>query len=121
MALISDVHYIPERLYLKRVHEINLTGSSMMHNSKFRDKWDFYQSEDQTVNELIEKSLKYYYTSHKPLRDFKVSAKSLRKALLKLDIDALKWSFTCFFNGLEEIFFQKSLNRVMRLRKKALD
>jgi glycosyltransferase involved in cell wall biosynthesis len=118
MSLLAEVHYLPEYLYKKRRHPNNLAHkkSYTSTHQAFRNKWDFYQSDDAAINRLIEDSLKYYYTRHTPLRDFKVSAKSLKKALLKMDLEAFKWSLTCLNSGMTDVFFQKSYKSVMKKR-----
>ncbi len=121
MALLAEVHYIPDYFYIKRRHPGNLA-----HNKKykathrvFRNKWDTYQSSDPKVNRLIQESLKYYYTRHKPLRDLKVSAKAFRIFIRKADLHSLRWSMECLGAGLSDLVLQKSYRRVMNARKKA--
>ena len=75
MALISEVHYLPCRLYKKRSHVRNLTHSSAADYGKFRKKWDVYKSNDPRINVRIKNALKYYFGYHATLRNFKLAFK----------------------------------------------
>lgn len=120
MSLLAPVHYIPEYLYLKRVTENNLARAPKYTatHKYFRKKWDLYFSDDPGVNSLIINSLKYYYRMHKPLRDFKVSMRAFRISITRLSLRALKWSMTCFVNGITDLVFHKTYRKVMRERKR---
>lgn len=119
MSLLSEVHYIPEYLYMKRVTNNNLAHSEkyMATHIYFRKKWDFYQSDDPEVNMLINKSLKYYYTRHKPLRDLKIGYKAFKIYLDNRLLGSLKWSLICFRNGFVDLFFRKTYRKILRERK----
>lgn len=119
MSLLSEVHYIPEYLYQKRITKNNLAHSEkyMATHKYFRQKWDFYHSDDPKVNVLIKESLKYYYTSHKPLRDLKIGSKAFKVFLNNHLLGSLKWSLICFRNGLVDLFFRKTYRRILRERK----
>lgn len=118
MALLSEVHYLPHRLYVKREHRDSLTQSSKNTSyDKFRDKWDFYFSNDAAVNKQIEKALIYYYGTHAPLRHFNISKWAAIDFLYIRKIHALNWCFECFRNGVDDLVFRKSLRRRLRERK----
>lgn len=119
MALLAEVHYVPEYLYLKRFTTHNLAHDLKYRSTHnlFRKKWDNYRSEDSEINHLIEESLKYYYVKHKPFRDFKVSIKAFLISVGKLDIKSFNWSLRCFWAGITDILFRKSYRKVMRNRK----
>lgn len=119
MALHSSVHYIPDRLYLKRKHSHNLTGSSKADYSKFRHKWDNYFSNDATVNKRIEKALQYYYGIHAPLRHFKISKKAAKEFMRNRKKSSLAWSLVCFKNGFVELFLRKAVIERFRQRHSA--
>ncbi|MDD5348909.1 MAG: glycosyltransferase family 2 protein [Chthoniobacteraceae bacterium] len=80
MALRAAVHYLPERLYLKRVH-----GASITHQfsriqeayTLFRQKWDHYQTDDPRQQALLTAARRHYATRHKPFRDLKVALQTL--------------------------------------------
>lgn len=117
MALIAQVHYLPRRLYKVRVRESSLSNSHRRDYGKFRDKWDFYDSDLQDVKSTIENSLKYYYTRHKPLRDFKVGLKSFIEGIKNFKKNDLNWSRECFGNGIHDLLFQKSYKRIIDTRR----
>lgn len=119
MSLLAEVHYLPEYLYKKRRHANNLAHKKSYRKTHqvFRDKWDLYESEDPAINATIREAIKYYYLRHKPLRDFKVSLRAFKKFLKHFDLKDLKWSFQVFGDGLNEVFFHKTYNKVMAKRK----
>ncbi|WP_044304160.1 hypothetical protein [Rhodopirellula sallentina] len=117
MALLAEVHYLPERLYLKRSHGHNLTGSSHANYGKFREKWDFYFSGDPNVNAEVDAAFKYYYGAHAPIRHFKISAKASVEFLKTGKLHSLNWSFECFMNGVADLIMKKSLSRRWAQRK----
>ncbi len=121
MALLAEVHYLPDYLYVKRRTMSNLANDSKYRatHSKFRKKWDMYHSEDPKINKLIEKSLKYYYLKHKPLRDFKVSAKAFRIFIRDRNIHSFKWSMQCLWAGVSDLIFRKSYRHAMQNRKES--
>lgn len=122
MRLLAEVHYLPEYLYIKRRHPNNLAHKKSYTKTHyaFREKWDTYYSENPEINVLIEKSLKYYYTRHKPLRAFKVAAKAFRKFLSNRDPHSLKWSFQCIGEGMGDIFLRSSYRKVKRKRSEKI-
>ena len=94
MALLAQVHYLPDRLYLKRVHGASITQQEeRVQNAyaRFRQKWDNYQAEDPRQQELLRDAKKYYYSRHRPFRDLKVAAITL-KLLLKQPTKA-RWNW----------------------------
>jgi len=117
MALLSEVHYIPDHLYKVRVRGDSLSKSVVKRPRLFRKKWDYYQSDKPEINALIEKSLKYYYTRHKPLRDFKVGLKSLRGFITSHNTRALLWAMECFNSGLIDLFLHRNYKDRMRKRE----
>lgn len=120
MSLLAEVHYIPDYLYRKRVTDNNLAYAShyLATHKLFRKKWDFYLSEDPKVDALIRESLKYYYTMHTPLRDFKVGFKSFKLFLRNRLLGSLKWSLLCYKNGTLDFLFRRKYRRIIRERQK---
>lgn len=113
MALLSEVHYIPEYLYKVRMRNNSLSHSKVKKPSNFRKKWDNYQCDNEEINNLIEKCLKYYYTRHKPLRDFKVGLKAMRNFFSTRDRHSFFWSLQCFNSGFIDLIFQRTyMNRI---------
>ncbi len=119
MALFADVHYLSDRLYIVRDKRNSLTGSPKADYSKFRDKWDFYFSEDDEVNSKIDNALKYYYGAHAPLRHFKISIKAGREFLKNGKMATLKWFLQCFTRGLMDLLLRKELKRRWKQRLSA--
>lgn len=119
MALLSEVHYINEFLYKLRIRADSLSKSSKKTNDLFRDKWDFYISDNPEENKLIQKSLKYYYTRHTPLRDFKIGLKATRDVLFNKPNNNYKWALECFKNGFTDLLFHKTYLTRCKLRKLA--
>lgn len=94
MSLISKVHFLPDRLYLKRCHSAQMTNNtSKMWNSysNFRAKWDNRQPRNEGERAILKRARKYYYTVHKPLRDLKVARKALAEFLYKPAMGRFKW------------------------------
>lgn len=80
MALRAAVHYLPQRLYLKRVHGASITqqnGRIQEAYTCFRKKWDRYQADDPRQQALLTNALRHYYTRHKPFRDLKVALNNI--------------------------------------------
>lgn len=119
MSLLSEVHYLPEYLYVKRYTGKNLAyqDSYQATHRKFREKWDFYKGKSQKQNRLIEDSIHYYYVKHVPLRNFKVASKAFKEFLDTFEFQSLKWSLVCLGNGFKEILFKKDYKDVMKKRK----
>lgn len=121
MSLLSEVHYLPQRLYNVRIRQNSLSRSKKLPQNRFRDKWDLYQSDIPGENQLIERALKYYYTRHKPMRDFKVAIKASRIFLKSLNWHQLRWAFECFEAGLIDVLVRRSYkNRMSERRKQSL-
>lgn len=122
MALKAEVHYLPLRLYKVRRRKFSLRNSPKKNYDFFRNKWDFYKSSNTEVNILIEDSLKYYYTRHKPLRDFKVALKAFKYAFAAMDRHSFKWSMDCFYAGITDLFMNKTYkNRMIERQKEELN
>ncbi len=120
MSLLAKVHYLPKYLYKKRVHNKNFS-KDITYVSKldvFRAKWDFYYSLDDKINEQIIEALKYYYTLHKPFRDFKVSIKAFKEFIKYNSLSSLKWSWKCLKNGIKDLFLRQNFKIVMKERQK---
>jgi glycosyltransferase involved in cell wall biosynthesis len=117
MALLADVHYLPDRLYAKRTHGNNLTASPNADYGKFRNKWDVLTSPDPQTNERIEAAMRYYYGRHAPLRHFKVSFLALKEFLSGKGVSALTWSTRCFYRGFNDLLLGAELRRRLKLRR----
>jgi glycosyltransferase involved in cell wall biosynthesis len=111
MALLSEVHYLPDRLYSKRKHEHNLTGSSLANYGRFREKWDFYFSDDPETTRRVDSAFKYYHGRHAPLRHFKIAIMAFRQFLKSGKVHSFRWSLQCFKKGVDDLFLKKELKR----------
>lgn len=107
MALLAAVHYVPDRLYFKRVHGASVTqqgGRVQDAYRRFREKWDNYQTDDPKQQEVLRKAKKYYYTRHRPFRDLKVAAKTLGLFLRRPSMADMKWFLTLCKSGFRGLF-----------------
>jgi GT2 family glycosyltransferase len=80
MALLADVHYIPARLYDKRVHPSQSMDASnhakiQAGYLKFRARWDEYEPKNDRERVLLAHARRYYVRQHRPCRDIKVGVK----------------------------------------------
>jgi hypothetical protein len=101
MALEAPVHYIPERLYIKRRTVFGLLsrpGRDLLY-SQLREKWDNYQSTDQRKMRMLAKAKKHYYRWHKPFRNLKVGCIAFAKFLSEPSMAKLNWSFKLLIDG----------------------
>jgi glycosyltransferase involved in cell wall biosynthesis len=96
MALLGEVHYLPDRLYRKRIHpDCGFLDVNRMQDAytRFRLKWDSYQPHDQRESQLLKKAARFYKTSFQPLRNLKVAAKAFLEFLRTGDLAKLGWAF----------------------------
>lgn len=80
MALLADVHYIPSRLYDKRVHpaqSMDKSNHAKIQSGyvKFRAKWDNFEGRNERERALLSHAKRYYTRQHRPCRDIKVGVK----------------------------------------------
>ena len=103
MALLAKVHYLPDRLYLKRVHGASVTQQSdRVQNSYtvFRQKWDNYQADDPRKAEILREAKRHYHTRHKPFRDLKVAVVELPAFFRKPSWGHVRWTFSLCKSGI---------------------
>ncbi len=80
VALLAEVHFLPERLYLKRVHPAQCTANhdkTQQHYEIFRDKWDNRPARSAREAAVLRHAKAYYYSMHRPVRDLKYAAMNL--------------------------------------------
>lgn len=116
LALRAEAHHIPDPLYLKRVLATSIMNSKAGDAekryayfradaySRFRRKWDRYPARDARQQALIDRARKYYYTRHRPLRDFKVALKTLRQLLRQPSLSRIGWFLHLCKSGLRGLF-----------------
>lgn len=100
MGLLAEVHALPDRLYRRREHGLNLTRSGPSTAREFRRKWDFYDVTHPETAHIIGPARRYYYRRHEPLRDFKVAWITLKILVRKPSIRELNWMFQLIRHGL---------------------
>ena len=84
MALMAPVHFLPDRLYLKRVHAeqgMNDWDRLQKSHGMFRKKWDEWIPRNERESTLLANARRHYYTRHKPSRDLKVALKAFKEYL----------------------------------------
>jgi glycosyltransferase involved in cell wall biosynthesis len=102
LALRAPVHYIPERLYLKRDHGGNVTHSYTRISESygvFRRKWDSFTPRTAEEARTLQHARNFYRRTFLPLRDCKVGCKALREAVTTLSPEKLRWSMRLFSSG----------------------
>lgn len=107
MALLGKVHYLPDRLYLKRVHPSSVTqqgGGVQKAYGVFRHKWDHYQTDDPQKAEVLRKAICHYYTRHRPFRDLKVAMQTVPEFLRQPSRHHIKWFLFLCKSGIKGFF-----------------
>ena len=107
MALFAPVHYMPDRLYLKRVHGASLTQNNdkiQAAYAQFRQKWDNYQSTDPRQQEMLRAAKRHYHTRHKPFRDLKVALQTVAIFCREPSMHHVKWALFLFKCGIKGLF-----------------
>jgi glycosyltransferase involved in cell wall biosynthesis len=94
MALLASVHFLPNRLYLKRIH--SQQGMSdwkrlQKAHGAFRRKWDEIEPRNDRESKLLAHARRHYYSRHRPSRDLKVAAKALGEFVRKPNLKKLCW------------------------------
>lgn len=118
MSLLAKVHYLPFHLYNKRTHTHNLTKSTLNNYDKFRNKWDYYNSEDEKINIKIEKSIKYYYCIHLPFRDLIVAFGTVIILIKERKKDVpLDWISGLLRSCIDNFIFRKKYKEIMNSRQ----
>ncbi len=80
MALLAAVHFLPDRLYVKRVHPAQSThlgdgvdGSPIWdHYGRFREKWDRRPGRDAQEARTLDRARRFYRNRFSPARDMKL-------------------------------------------------
>lgn len=78
-ALAGPVHFLPDRLYVKRMREGSMTvlGQASGSGAQFELKWAARAKAAGAYSELG-RAMRHYYLRHVPLRDLKVAVTSAR-------------------------------------------
>lgn len=99
MALLGEVHYLPDRLYRKRRHP----GSGLLNTERlmdaygrFRQKWDDFQPRNPEEAATLHAAAYFYRASFRPLRNVKVGTKALGQFARSGDFRSLRWAVQLF-------------------------
>ena len=99
MALLGKVHYLPDRLYRKRVHQGNALNDAprlMRAYGLFREKWDRFQPRNPEEAATVRAAAHFYRASFRPLRHVKVGTKALGEFARSGDMGKLRWALELF-------------------------
>jgi len=110
MALLTEVHFTPERLYLKRIHPAQgMSDGPRIQRSyaAFREKWDNQRPTNHREAILLQHAKSYYYSMHKPCRDLKVARIALLEFFTGLNFKSLGWSVRLMMSALQGFVFNR--------------
>jgi hypothetical protein len=99
MALLGKVHYLPDRLYRKRVHRSNALNDVerlMRAYGLFREKWDRFEPRTAEEAAIVAAAAQFYRASFRPLRHIKVGTKALGEFARSGDVRKLRWAAHLF-------------------------
>jgi glycosyltransferase involved in cell wall biosynthesis len=107
MALEAPVHYLPNRLYVKRT-----VPSSLLHQpdrdalyTLLRKKWSIYDPGNEEKRRRLNQARIYYHTWHVPLRNLKVAARAFGEFLKRPRLHGLVWALRLAFDGVIGLFW----------------
>jgi glycosyltransferase involved in cell wall biosynthesis len=107
MALAAKVNHLPERLYLKRKHEAQITANharTQQASLIFRKKWDHFQARNPEEERLLRDAKRYFYRLHAPLRSLKVAFKAFIEFVRTGKPSSLLWGFRLFVEAVAGFF-----------------
>jgi glycosyltransferase involved in cell wall biosynthesis len=110
MALLSKVHFLPDRLYLKRIHPAQgMSDGARVQRSygAFRAKWDNRKPKNAREATLLKGAKKYYYSIHRPCRDLKVSRMAFLEFCSHPSFRKLKWCMQLVVSVLRGFLFAR--------------
>ena len=96
MALAGKVHYLPKRLYRKRVHAdngLNDYSRLVLAYDAFREKWDKFQPRNASEVATLRDAARFYRASFRPLRHVKVGIKAFGEFIRHRDRSKLRFAF----------------------------
>ncbi len=105
MALLGKVHYLPDRLYIKRSHPGNALNDTerLMHAyGLFRKKWDEFEPHTPAEAIVLKNAARFYKASFRPLRHVKVGTRALGEFLRSRDPGKLRWACSLFASALRD-------------------
>jgi len=104
MALLTQVHFLPDRLYLKRIHPAQgMSDFPRVQRSynAFRLRWNNWHPKNAREAVLLRNAKKYYYSMHCPCRDLRVAGKTFLLFCAKPRFGRLKWIFQLVISALK--------------------
>lgn len=99
MALRGRVHYLPDRLYRKRVHTANALNDHdrvMQAYGLLRKKWDVYEPRNEVEAKTLAAARHFYLASFRPLRHIKVGTKAVGESVRFGDGGKLRWGLRLY-------------------------
>lgn len=115
MALLGQVHFLPDRLYRKRVHATSGLFSDakrvMDAYTLFRAKWDQYQPRNDEEACLLQEAARFYRGLFRPLRNIKVGTKAMGEFARTGRTEKLSWAIRLYAHGVRDIFRYRFFNR----------
>lgn len=105
MALIADVHYIPDRLYRYRDHTSNRSKDPRVAETArlLQQKWRSYQPRNEREARLLQEAIWYHDYRHVPFRYIWVGLQALVESIYQRSWQKAKWGFRNLFKGLKTI------------------
>ena len=114
MALLAKVHFLPDRLYLKRVHpDQGMSDGPRVQAAygKFRAKWNDRQPRNPHEAKLLRDATRYYNGVHKPFRDLKVARLVLGELLRGFTMKQLRFFMWLIGSALQGFLFGRFKTR----------
>lgn len=114
MALAGRVHYLPDRLYRKRVHAdngLNDYERLMSAYGAFRQKWDNFQPRTPVEAATLRNAARFYCASFRPLRHVKVGVRAFGEFIRYRDLGKLRWAFKLWGQALRDAIHYRFMGR----------
>ncbi|GAB5559641.1 MAG: hypothetical protein SynsKO_12880 [Synoicihabitans sp.] len=105
-SLISEVHFLPNRLYYKREHSKAATQNHQGMQDSYtllRKKWDRLAQSESTYAADFKLSLEYYQKVHRPLRNLKVALKAIKVAFKGTEPGVGRFAMTLVWENIPRI------------------
>ena len=128
LALISEVHYLPEKLTAYRIHGQQITatmaspsGRARAGKSAVQEKWNARRDLDRKASRIVERACIYFRQIHLPLRSLRVSGRALLELLGAPSWKRLEWLGELLRRFLRDfiyykVFFWRSTRRYVETR-----
>lgn len=110
MALLAKVQFLPDILYIKRVHSAQgMSDDSRVQRSYqgFRQKWDNRQPKNDNEAIILKKATTYYYTTHRPFRSLKTAKKAFVELLSDPNLRRLRWFGQIISSAVKDLIWHR--------------